>query len=53
MNKKFLGIKLSVYLTAFLCLIAAFLLWLFVNISGELSNTGSSALVREYIMSIC
>ena len=53
MNKKFLGIKLSVYLTAFLCLIAAFLLWLFVNISGELTNTDAIAAVREYIMSLC
>ena len=28
MNKKFLGIKLSVYMTVFICLIASFLVWL-------------------------
>lgn len=28
MNKKFLGIKLSVYMTIIICLIASFLVWL-------------------------
>lgn len=48
MNKKFLGIKISTYLTALVCLVAAFLLWLFVNISGELSSEGTAELVNRF-----
>ena len=49
MNKKFPRIKLSVFLTAFMCLFAAFLLWLLVNISGELQNPEISALLHGFI----
>lgn len=33
MNKKFLGIKISTYLTVICCAIAAVLFWLFVKYS--------------------
>ena len=32
MDKKVFGIKLSTYLMFLLCLLAAFLLWIFVNL---------------------
>lgn len=33
MNKKFFGIKLSTYLSVLVCLIFAFVLWIFVDSS--------------------
>ena len=53
MNKKFLGIKLSTYLTAFLCLVAAFLLWLLVNMNGELSEEKATAILHGLTSFIC
>ena len=38
MNKKFLGVKLSTYLAVLLCLIAAFALWIFVNLPDRLTD---------------
>ena len=37
MNKRFLGLKISTYLTALVCLFAAFLLWIMINVSAELA----------------
>ena len=48
MNKKFLGIKVSTYITAFVCLIAAFLLWLCVNVSGLLGEEAVSVITEYY-----
>ena len=48
MDKKFLGIKVSTYITAFVCLIAAFLLWLCVNISDLLGEEVALALTEFY-----
>ena len=44
MDKKFLGIKLSTYLTVLVCLIAAFLLWLCVNVSASVSREAACML---------
>ena len=52
MNKKFLGLKISTYLTALICLIAAFLLWLFVNISGELPSSGATGFIDRFYFSL-
>jgi len=35
MNKKFLGIKISTYLTVLCCFFAAVLLWLYVKYSED------------------
>ena len=38
MDNKFLGIKISTYFTVLVCLVAAFLLWLCVNVSTMLGE---------------
>ena len=50
MEKKFLGIKLSTYFTVLMCLVAAFLLWLCVNISDVM---GADALyLSDFVRSL-
>ena len=41
MNKKFLGIKLSVYLTLFICLVASFLVWLVAGANIDVDTIGN------------
>lgn len=50
MKKKIFGIRLSTYLTVALCLVAAFILWLYVNFPGESSNVTS--LISDLIVSL-
>lgn len=51
MNKKFFGIKLSTILTAFACLIVAFLVWMtveYVNIDDAKSALSIGAPFRVF-----
>ena len=38
MNNKFLGVKLSTYLTFLVCLVAAFAMWLIFNIPDGIAT---------------
>jgi len=40
-NKKFLGIKISVYLTILICLLASFLIWIVTSTSFNVGTLQS------------
>lgn len=44
MNKKIFGIKISTILTFIICLVAAVLLWFYVDFTND--DSGSTALVN-------
>ena len=46
MNKKFLGIKISTYLTVICCAIVAVLFWLYVKYTESLPSEAAGSLLQ-------
>ena len=52
MNKKLFGIKLGTYLLLLLCLLAAFLIWIFVNISSVTDDAECDREPEAYVQDL-